>query len=299
MRKGFVLCLLSLLLALTACTSPQDPSATNNSMGATGTLSSDNTENELPLAEYQVKLTAGDMELIATMNDTVQARDFAAQLPMTVPIYEPANFAKAFNLQEPLSDSPERTREYSIGTLAYWPEGPAVAIFFSDHEPQTVVPVIHIGQVHSGAEALADYEGDICIELLPDEDSEEESLSATQLQFKADNVELTAVLDDSPLSQELLEALPATLTMTRLYEREYYGTSFDWEPASEYETQVEFSIGDLAYWPRGNSLLLLFNTSTEHPTIDSGIVVIGKIQTDLSVFDGLGSTIEMTISVLE
>ncbi len=123
--------------------------------------------------------------------------------------------------------------------------------------------------------------------------------AGTQLSFSAGDTEIIATLNDLPLAQEITEALPATLTMTRLYEREYYGTSLNWEPDSSYETQVECTPGTLAYWPRGNSLVLLFAHNDEHPTIDSGIVVIGEIQTELSAFDRLDRTVEMTVSVID
>lgn len=300
MRNKLFLCPLLLLVLLTACGGNMSPdgieSVENDLSGSYSAVQ----ENEIMPEEYQVRITAGDLELIANMNDSVQARDFAAQLPLTVPVYEPADFAKAFDLQEALSDDSERTREYGIGTIAYWPEGPAVAIFFSDHAPQTVVPVIHIGQIDFGAENLLDYSGDIRIELLPEnaaDEAEPSSAEATRLLFSAGEVEITAELNDSPLARELAEALPADLTMTRLYEREYYGTPLDWEPDSTYETQVEYTPGLLAYWPRGNSLILFFGNSAEHPVMNSGIVVIGEILTDLSVFDKLDGTEEMTVSM--
>lgn len=71
-------------------------------------------------------------------------------------LYIPAAFARAFNLPLVLPCGEYRTRLYEAGKIAYWPEGPAVAVFINNSEPRTVVPVIHLGQLFSGAEDLAE-----------------------------------------------------------------------------------------------------------------------------------------------
>ena len=69
-------------------------------------------------------------------NETAQA--VSAMLPLTVDLWHPApGFARAFDLPEQIPDTAERTRNYERGGLAYWYEGPSVAIFYSDHLEQT------------------------------------------------------------------------------------------------------------------------------------------------------------------
>lgn len=93
------------------------------------------------------------------------AREFAALLPIETPVYEPADFAKAFNLTDQLTDPGSRTRAYQLGGLAYWPEGPAVAIFFSNHVERTVVPVYTLGRILDDVELFRGFEGKIVIKL--------------------------------------------------------------------------------------------------------------------------------------
>lgn len=110
-----------------------------------------------------IRISAGDEVLYGGLYHNEEAQDFTALLPMTANLYIPADFARAFNLDTELSDGGYRTRTYEIGKIAYWPEGPAIAVFVNDSEPQTVVPVIHLGQIFSDASNLAEY-GEITIE---------------------------------------------------------------------------------------------------------------------------------------
>ena len=113
---------------------------------------------------WPVKITAGEKVLTAAVFDSRAGRDFLSLLPLRAALWEPADFAKAFDLERRLSNNEEVTRSYEVGGLAYWPEGPAMAIFFSGHRAQTVVPVITIGKITEGAEMFKDYSGEILIE---------------------------------------------------------------------------------------------------------------------------------------
>lgn len=97
--------------------------------------------------------------------DNETARAFADMLPITEQLWYPAEgFAKAFNLSEEIPDVYERTRNYEVGGLAYWYEGPSVAIFYSDRLARTVVPVVNIGRITSDVEIFEEYHDMITIE---------------------------------------------------------------------------------------------------------------------------------------
>ena len=112
----------------------------------------------------EITIAAGDTAVQGVLFDNETARDLAEQLPLTVPLWVPADFAKAFNLDDEntLHDSGVYTREYQVGGLAYWPTGNAVAIFHGDRE-ETAVPVIIIGALEGDVSIFADYKGDVIV----------------------------------------------------------------------------------------------------------------------------------------
>lgn len=113
---------------------------------------------------YHIRITAGDTVLSGVLYDTQTARDFAEMLPLTVELWHPApDFAKA-------------GYEYELGSLAYWYEGPSIALIYKASRDQTVVPVVPIGKVTTDVSFFGEYGGTITIELdeLSDMEPEEE-----------------------------------------------------------------------------------------------------------------------------
>ena len=113
---------------------------------------------------YNIKITAGDAVLYGAIFDNETAQDFSELLPLTVSLWRPADFAKAFYLDTELIVPEERTWEYLQGGLAYWPEGPAVAIFHGADRERTVVPVVIMGKLDGNVDVFVDYMGEITIE---------------------------------------------------------------------------------------------------------------------------------------
>lgn len=115
-------------------------------------------------ADIPITITAGDTVLEGVLFDNPTARTFAEMLPLTADLWHPADFARAFNLGTAIPDMEPRSREYELGGLAYWFEGPSVAIFYDDGPPQTVVPVVTIGKITSDVSLFREYGGSITIE---------------------------------------------------------------------------------------------------------------------------------------
>lgn len=158
MRKYQHAIKLALLFALTAglsgCGTPTAGSSVEDLSAAIGSnsgsefvLSSGYDQPEL----YRIKLTAEDKVLYATLFDNDTARDFSNQLPLTVSLWVPANFAKAFDLDSELFAPEELSREYQVGGIAYWPAGPSVAIFHGMEQERTAVPVVIMGKPEGDA----------------------------------------------------------------------------------------------------------------------------------------------------
>ena len=146
-------------------------------VGCSGNGGTDNSLwTEAPMGGYgqeklvSIKITAGDTAVYGMLFDNQTSQDFAGLLPLTVPLWTPAVFAKAFDLDTQLYDPAERTWEYQTGGLAYWPEGPSIAIFHGEDRERTAVPVILIGKLESNVDVFADYIGEITIEIMETDD---------------------------------------------------------------------------------------------------------------------------------
>jgi hypothetical protein len=121
--------------------------------------------NALPPKESRIKITAGSTVIYAVMYDNETAREFVSLLPLTLTAFDRIGLVKSNVLPRPISDNGERTRTYSRGAVFYWHEGPEVAFCYSDHLPQTVVPIIHIGMIESGVEVFQKYTGNVIAEV--------------------------------------------------------------------------------------------------------------------------------------
>ena len=98
---------------------------------------------------------------------------------------------------------------------------------------------------------------------------------------------------ETDITEAFLATLPRTLTMNRYSEREYYGKI---ETISENgESISDFENGDVTYYPAGPSFAIFFDG--EDSSSQGGLIRMGKITSDLSVFDALGETVEVQIEL--
>lgn len=123
-------------------------------------------ENYESVEGQQVKMTAGDVEVIITLNDSRAAADFVRMLPLELTLIERNEFAKGMTLPRKLDTHEATTREYEIGDFGYWSAGPDLAIFYDDIYDQTIVPVIPMGKAETGAENMRDTAGTVRLELM-------------------------------------------------------------------------------------------------------------------------------------
>lgn len=115
---------------------------------------------------YHIRITAGDTVLYGVLYDTQTSRDFADMLPLTVELWHPApDFARAFDLPEHIPRYAKAGYEYELGSLAYWYEGPSIALIYKASRDQTVVPVVPIGKITSDVSVFEEYGDTITIEL--------------------------------------------------------------------------------------------------------------------------------------
>lgn len=125
------------------------------------------------------------------------------------------------------------------------------------------------------------------------EEISEEMAETINLRMIVGETVITAALDNSETTQAFLATLPQTLTMKRYDDREYYGRI---EAISEKgESIPDFENGDVTYYPAGPSFAIFF--SGDDRSHQSGLIRIGKITSDLAVFDTMDDSIEMRIEL--
>ncbi len=120
---------------------------------------------------------------------------------------------------------------------------------------------------------------------------EASDVQETAITITIDGQEIQAVLNDSPQAKEFQELLPLTLSMTRMGEHEYYG-SLPRPLTHAKDLRTGYTVGDLAFWTPGDLFALYFDEPEDEP---EGLMILGRITSDLSVFDQLGNPEEVRI----
>lgn len=113
----------------------------------------------------------------------------------------------------------------------------------------------------------------------------------TPVKVTAGNTVLDGVFYDTELAREILGMMPLTVNMGVYGGREYYG-SMPSRPTATEEGQLRFDNGDITYCPSNNTIAIFF-AQTSNPNLTMRVIPIGKITSDLSVFDDMPSRVEM------
>lgn len=110
-----------------------------------------------------------------------------------------------------------------------------------------------------------------------------------------DGSEITAELNNSKAAQEFASMLPLTVSMTRMGEHEYYG-GLDTPLSHTEDLQTGYTVGDLAFWTPGDLFAIYFDEPEDDP---EGLMILGHIISDMSVFDTMNASVEMEITLAE
>jgi hypothetical protein len=101
-----------------------------------------------------IRITFGDAELTARLDDNATARDLAAQLPLTLTFRDHNNFEKTAPLPRELSldDAPDG-HDPAAGDIGYWaPDGDLV--FYYDSDAPFFNGIVRIGEFDGEIDAL-------------------------------------------------------------------------------------------------------------------------------------------------
>ena len=97
------------------------------------------------------------------------------------------------------------------------------------------------------------------------------------------DTKLTGFLNTDHTAQEFKKLLPITIPMVQYGGREYYG-SIDEEITTQAEGKLRFDDGDITYCPQNNSIAI-FYAQTNSPNLTMKVIPIGKVTSNLSIFN--------------
>lgn len=121
----------------------------------------------------------------------------------------------------------------------------------------------------------------------------------TAITITIGDIVLEGVIYDTALAQEIKEYFPLTVSMSDFGGREYYG-GVDFYPADEKLSggAKNFENGDVTYCEAHHNMAI-FYAQTDNPDLSVDVIPIGKVTSDLSVFENLDSREEITFSLAE
>ncbi len=103
--------------------------------------------------------------------------------------------------------------------------------------------------------------------------------------IKADDITLTAELNDSPTARAIAEGLPVEGNASVWGDEIYFEIPIALPLADDAVEEVD--VGTLAYWPTGSALCIFFGTTPvstgEKPRAYSPVNVFGKIIEDATI----------------
>lgn len=123
------------------------------------------------------------------------------------------------------------------------------------------------------------------------------SQGETAIKISVGDKVLDGVIYDTALAQEIKSKFPLTVSMSGYGGREYYG-GIEFTPKKVGGGQLNFENGDITYCETNNSMAI-FYAQTDHPDLTMEVIPIGKVTSDLSVFDTLESTEDITFTLAE
>lgn len=140
---------------------------------ATDAIETDNIEtgttaNESEVSELKVKITVGDTELTATMEDNATTRAIIEQMPMTLPMMDLYGREMCYRYGAYALPTDElRSDGYEVGDIAYWAPGGSLVILYAQNGEQFERQ--HLGHIDSGVEVFENTgDMDVTFEIVSD-----------------------------------------------------------------------------------------------------------------------------------
>lgn len=119
----------------------------------------------------------------------------------------------------------------------------------------------------------------------------------TAIRITVGDVTLNGVLYDTALAEEIKAYFSLTISMSGYGGREYYG-GVDFYPENLEGGQRNFENGDITYCEAHHNMAN-FYAQTDNPTLSVDVHPIGRVTSDLAVFDSVDGREEITFSLAE
>lgn len=134
-------------------------SAAENTEGSTIT-------DEAEVSEVKVKITVGDTELIATLENNATTQALTRQMPMTLPMMDLYRREMCYRYGAyALPTDNMRSDGYEVGDIAYWAPGGSLVILYAQNGEQFERQ--HLGHIDSGVEVFENTgDVDVTFELM-------------------------------------------------------------------------------------------------------------------------------------
>lgn len=126
--------------------------------------------------------------------------------------------------------------------------------------------------------------------------SDSEEQKETAIQITIGDRTLDGVLYDTALAEEIRGYFPLTISMVEYGGREYYG-GVEFYPENLEGGQRNFENGEITYCEAHHNMAI-FYAQTDNPNLSVDVIPIGRVTSDLSVFDGLDSREDITFSLV-
>lgn len=123
------------------------------------------------------------------------------------------------------------------------------------------------------------------------------SQGETAIKISIGDKVLDGVIYDTALAQEIKSKFPLTVSMSGYGGREYYG-GIEFTPEKVSGGQLHFENGDITYCETNNSMAI-FYAQTDHPDLTMEVIPIGKVTSNLSVFDTFDGSEDVTFTMAE
>ncbi|MBT2555295.1 cyclophilin-like fold protein [Arthrobacter sp. ISL-5] len=167
MKKAITLMIATAtVLALAACSpaSSSTPTASPKSASpSTTTIPSNAAESsapaQAPTGGTPITVTAGDVVMTATLNDSQVAQDFADTLPVTLPWFRNAGIEYITELSAPMTETGPFYTDVQPGDIVYYNPLDSITIIYE--ETSSVPTLTKMGEITSDLSVFADLPNDV------------------------------------------------------------------------------------------------------------------------------------------
>lgn len=153
---------------------------------------------------------------------------------------------------------------------------------------------IEASDVAGGAEPVAQWLQEIGMDKKAEENVQAEGTAIT---ITVGDTVLDGVIYDTALAKEIEEYFPLTISMVGFGSREYYG-GVDFYPENLEGGQKTFENGDITYCEAHHNMAI-FYAQTDDPVLSVDVIPIGKVTSDLSIFNELSGNVDITFALAE